>query len=136
MAVGKVLTWIMILILMICFWGVDSASYRSRRTYSSSPGMEPWMIAIIVISCISIIAVPVILMICIKCGCCKVKQRNDLNQPQVMVTAPGQQYNAPYGYNTTASHTMANGNQFGYMGTQPVPSPSQYNYPPSTGEKY
>lgn len=54
----------------------------------------------------------------------------------VMVTAPGQQYNAPYGYNTTASHTMANGNQFGYMGTQPVPSPSQYNYPPSTGEKY
>lgn len=120
--------WILSTLFIICYSILgNEAAYRSRRR-TTSYSMEPWMIAMIVVSCLSIIAVPVVIMICIKCGCCKVQQRAPhtriiQNGGQQMYPPP-----PPYGYSNPADNSGNLGNQFNYAGTQGFSQPMQNNY--------
>ncbi|XP_062610264.1 uncharacterized protein LOC134272044 [Saccostrea cucullata] len=129
MANKNVLLWTFTLIIIIFAGIVESASrsYRSRKT-SSSAGLDTWMIIVIVVSCLSILAVPFVLIICVKCGCCKVVQKTTPGQHEMV--PQGQQYGQPgamYGQPQSGMPPQ-------YGQPPPYGQPMQYGQPPQYGQ--
>ncbi|XP_062610261.1 uncharacterized protein LOC134272042 isoform X1 [Saccostrea cucullata] len=132
--------WTFILMIIILEGIVDSATYRSRRTYVST-GLDTWMIVMIVVSCLSMLAVPFVIILCIKCGCCKVKQRTFPGQTAVPL---GQQYGQPgttmYGQPQSGmppqyGQPLQYGQPSQYGQTNPFGQQSSYGQPNGFGQQ-